>query len=98
MNKSTVITSLEQSARRRRFSLFSNLFSNLASLERPRKILDLGGTWDYRRKMDWTALGSIEVVLLNGFAQEGLPCCFKSVVGDARGGTIVRERVIGLTK
>jgi hypothetical protein len=84
MNKPAIITALEQSARRRRFAAFSHLFATIACVERPTKILDVGGTWNYWRQMNWTALGNFEVVLLNVVAQDGLPASFKSVVADGR--------------
>jgi hypothetical protein len=84
MNARDLITVLEHAARRRRFCLFTALFSKIANKDRPNRILDVGGTWAYWRQMDWRALGDIEVVLLNVSLEKGLPYPFTSVVCDAR--------------
>jgi hypothetical protein len=83
-NSFAITTAVERSARRKRFALFRSLFLRLNGTNRPLRILDVGGTWDYWREMDWRSLGRIEVTLLNVFPQNGVPYPFTSVLADAR--------------
>lgn len=66
--------------RRRRFSLFRSL---LASLPRPIRVLDLGGTQRFWDRMGLSDDG-VEVVILNVERDEGARPGFTSVAGDAR--------------
>jgi len=81
MPKPRIILCLEKRARRHRHSLFVELLSRI---ERPLKILDVGGTYDYWRQTDVAALGNVRIVLLNLFPQDGLVPPFSAAVGDAR--------------
>ena len=81
MQKPTYITLAETSARQKRFELLARL---LREVHPPIRILDLGGTMDFWRVVDYTRLGEIQVTLVNVFAQDGLPPNFCSRVGDAR--------------
>ena len=81
MNKARFIAQLEQKARRDRFSLFADL---LVGVDRPVAILDIGGTYEYWKELDYTILGDIEIVLLNVFPQKDVPRPFTAVVGDGR--------------
>jgi len=73
--------SLAAQARKKRFELFKSL---LNSLERPVRILDVGGTEGFWRSMDFIQEPGIEITLLN--IQE-IPTTlpnFTSLQGDAR--------------
>ncbi len=77
--KPAFIVGQELRARRRRFALFARL---CASLKRPLRILDVGGTVDYWLVQDWRALRA-EITVLN-LSLERVQDPFISVVGDAR--------------
>ena len=79
MNKPRFFTRLEEKARRTRFSFFANL---LATIERPLVVLDIGGTMDYWRKVNYAVLGDVKFVLLNINPQMDVSPPFSSVVGD----------------
>lgn len=68
------------SVRRRRHRFFMEL---LSKLERPVKLLDVGGTTDYWVDVGLALDNGIEIVLLNTFEQD-VSVPFQSVVGDAR--------------
>ena len=84
VNSRTIIASFETSARRKRFARFRSLFLRINCKNGPLRILDVGGTWDYWREMDWPSLGKIEVTLLNVFPQKDAPYPFTAVQSDAR--------------
>lgn len=77
----TQANSLANALRRKRFKRFLDL---LATLPRPLKILDLGGTQSFWDRMNFTDLREIEIVLLNQDKQPTGAANFTSVVGDAR--------------
>jgi hypothetical protein len=55
----------------------------LSNLERPVKLLDVGGTVDYWNDVGLVPNGGIEIALLNVFQQE-VSAPFESLLGDAR--------------
>lgn len=55
----------------------------LGALDRPIKLLDVGGTTDYWRDVGLAPDSGIQIVLLNTFEQD-VSAPFQSVVGDAR--------------
>lgn len=67
--------------RRTRFSLFRSL---LASIPRPTRILDVGGTPEFWDRMGISEDSGVRVVLLNLERREVTRRCFTSVAGDAR--------------
>jgi hypothetical protein len=73
--------SLATKLRQRRFALFVCL---LASMPRPIKILDIGGTQGFWERMNFTDEPGIEVVILNVSHLPTTYDNFISVVGDAR--------------
>jgi SAM-dependent methyltransferase len=75
------IAQMETRARQRRHRLFTGL---LPALDRPLKILDVGGVHDYWKRAGDTAPMHANIVLFNVFSQSDLPANFSSVVGDAR--------------
>lgn len=81
MLKPQFIARIEERARRDRHTLFVGL---LSPLEKPLKILDVGGTYEYWLHTDVASLGAVRIVLLNLFPQDGLPPNFSAAVGDAR--------------
>jgi hypothetical protein len=81
MKKPTFIKQFEHRARRKRFRLIMDL---LRPLDRPIKILDVGGHLGFWEILDYTQLGEIQVTLLNLFPQDPLPPNFHSDTGDAR--------------
>lgn len=81
MRKIDFVARLEQKARRNRFRLFIHLTRHL---ERPIRILDVGGDYGFWEILDYFKLGEINVTLLNLYPQENLPPNFHSRVGDAR--------------
>jgi hypothetical protein len=81
MRKPAFVTQAENRARRKRFQLLSHL---LTPLDRPVRILDVGGQWGFWEILDRTQLGEIDVTLLNVFSQDNLPPGFRSHIGDAR--------------
>ena len=81
MRKPKFITQLERRARKRRFQLLTHL---LRPLQRPIKILDVGGEFGFWETIDFSQLGEIHVTLLNLSLQDRLPPNFCSRVGDAR--------------
>jgi SAM-dependent methyltransferase len=81
MRKPKIITQLEYRARRSRAQLLTHL---LRPLQRPIRILDVGGEFGFWEILDFTQLGEIHVTLLNLFPQDKIPPNFCSQVGDAR--------------
>ncbi len=74
-------TAVKVRARKKRFALFQSL---AASLPRPLRILDVGGTQKFWEQVGFTGQPGIEIVLLNvSMVQPHYPG-FKSAVGDAR--------------
>jgi hypothetical protein len=67
--------------RRRRFSLFLSL---LSGVERPLRILDVGGTSEFWQLMGLDHLEGVKVTLFNLQAQSVAGSVFESVAGDAR--------------
>lgn len=67
--------------RRRRFSLFLSL---LNEVERPLRILDVGGTSEFWQLMGLSNLDRVRVTLFNLQAQSASGPIFESVAGDAR--------------
>ena len=94
MQKPRFISEFELMARRKRFSLFASLLSNTDchSSDAPTKILDIGGTWGYWSKVNYSVLRDVEIILLNVFLQKEVQPPFKSVVGDGRNLTIYGDR------
>ena len=66
--------------RRRRFEFLTRLISNL---DRPLRILDVGGTPDFWEQMQFPENDQIELTILNVSAQPSRRR-FKTLVGDAR--------------
>jgi hypothetical protein len=77
----SVSRTLEVKARRRRHQLFEQLLSTVA---RPVQILDVGGSYEYWRRLDLAVLGDVRIALLNLAKGDEAPPTFTSVVGDAR--------------
>lgn len=73
--------SLATKLRRRRFELFRSL---LESLPRPVRVLDVGGTELFWRRMEFVAESGVEVVLLNLTPPSTTASHFVGVSGDAR--------------
>lgn len=73
--------SINSILRRRRFDLFKSLF---ASLSRPIKILDVGGTQTFWERMGWSEEPGIEIVILNLQRIEITYPNMQYVFGDAR--------------
>jgi len=67
--------------RRRRFSLFLSL---LSEVERPLRILDVGGTSEFWQLMGLSHLDHVRITLFNLQAQSISGPVFESVAGDAR--------------
>ena len=67
--------------RQKRFTFFLRL---LATVPRPMKILDVGGTQAFWERMGFTNESAIEVVILNVAKMTTAPDHFVCVVGDAR--------------
>lgn len=67
-------------ARKKRFEFFTN---KLNELEKPLKILDVGGTQSFWDRMGFEEHPGIEIYLLNLKHQEVRGSSFKSIVGDA---------------
>lgn len=72
---------LATSMRRRRFAFFLSL---LDRIDRPVKLLDVGGTQGFWELMGDKMLGDVQVTLLNLRTQEVSGSGFESVAGDAR--------------
>jgi SAM-dependent methyltransferase len=71
-------------ARRRRFALLVRLVQSVPPLDRPLRLLDVGGTYTCWQHMNWSAFGRpVDVTLLNVRAQHAAPP-FTAIVGDAR--------------
>jgi SAM-dependent methyltransferase len=71
-------------ARRRRFALLVRLVQSVPPLNRPLRLLDVGGTVAYWREMDPQAFGRpVCITLLNVTRQDAQPP-FVALVGDAR--------------
>jgi len=81
MKKPSIVERFEISLRRKRFLIFETL---LNGLDRPVRILDVGGVMDFWNIIGYERLGGIRVTLLNLFEQVSLPPHFRSHVGDAR--------------
>src|SRR4030095_10290975 len=71
--------SLNQRFRKRRFKLFLEVIN---SMSKPVKVLDIGGTHDYWKKMNFNC-NDINITLLNLNRQEVDSALFSSVIGDA---------------
>lgn len=56
----------------------------LRPLQRPIRILDVGGEYGFWELVDYSQLGEIQVTLLNLFPQDRIPPNFCSLIGDAR--------------
>jgi hypothetical protein len=72
-----------RAGRERRFALFVDLVRSARGTDGCLRILDVGGTSEYWEGVNWKALGSIEVTLLNLMPQKVEPP-FAAAVGDAR--------------
>lgn len=73
--------SLATRMRRRRFAFFLSL---LEHVNRPVRILDVGGTQNFWESMEQAKLGDLRVTLLNVEKQPVSGSGFESVAGDAR--------------
>lgn len=73
--------SLAAKLRRRRFILFESL---IASLPRPLRILDVGGTMEFWENMNFCQEPGVHIVLLNIFEIQVTYPNFSSVLGDAK--------------
>lgn len=80
MRKPSWVTRIEKRARRKRFALLASL---LRDIDPPIRILDVGGSSEFWRNIDYRPLGEMHVTLLNLFPQENLLPNFCSRVGDA---------------
>jgi Methyltransferase domain len=81
MAKHWSVVHFEKYLRRQRFLLLKSL---LNPLPRPIRILDVGGTFDFWKIVEYDCLGEVNVTLLNVSAEANLPGNFRSVVGDGR--------------
>jgi len=81
MNRQRFVSYMRQKFLSARFDFFLKL---LTDLERPIKVLDVGGTIIHWQKIDFSSLGDIEVRLLNILPQQEVEAPFFSVVGDGR--------------
>ena len=73
--------SLATSMRGRRFAFFLSLLSRL---DRPLRLLDIGGTPGFWQSMGSAAMGDVRVTLLNLQVEKVSGAGFESVAGDAR--------------
>jgi ubiquinone/menaquinone biosynthesis C-methylase UbiE len=73
--------SLAAKMRQRRFALFMSL---LATVPRPIRVLDVGGTQNFWEVMGFTQAPDVSVVLLNTAHIQVNYTNFSSVIGDAR--------------
>ena len=80
MRKPAYIKQAEINARRKRFKVLAVL---LRGIQPPIRVLDVGGTIDFWRVIDYAQFGEICVTLLNLFPQHNLPPNFCSRVGNA---------------
>ena len=88
MAKLQLVQALEARARHGRNKFFVDL---LRAVPRPLSILDVGGTVDYWRRVDFPLDTQVRIVLLNTFEQH-VDSPFESVVGDARDLSCYRDR------
>jgi len=88
MAKSQLVQAFEARARRSRKEFFVEL---LRAVPIPLSILDVGGTVDYWRTVDFPLDAQVQIVLLNTFDQH-VDSPFESVVGDARDLSRYRDR------
>jgi hypothetical protein len=88
MVKAQLVQALEARARQGRNDYFVEL---LRTVPMPLSILDVGGTVDYWRTVDFPIDTQVRIVLLNTFNQRVDPP-FESVVGDARDLSCFRDR------
>ncbi len=77
----TTAGSLANRFRQKRFAWFSE---KLETIERPVRILDLGGTTNYWHQMDSEEFSGLEIVLLNLEAEQFTQPVVESLSGDAR--------------
>lgn len=73
-------TSISHRLRERRFRLFESL---AASLPRPLRIIDLGGTNEYWERRGWAGRDDVEITLVNLGPQERRHENLHPVIGDA---------------
>ena len=73
-------TSISHRLRERRFRLFESL---AASLPRPLRIIDLGGTNEYWERRGWAGRDDVEITLVNLGPQERRHDNLHPVIGDA---------------
>jgi hypothetical protein len=71
-------------ARRRRFALLVRLVQSVPPLDRPLRLLDVGGTVAYWRQMDPQAFGRPVCITLLNMTRQDAPPPFVAVVGDGR--------------
>lgn len=81
--------SMANKLRRGRFTLFRSL---LATVSKPCRILDVGGTESFWEQMNFTNEDETEIVLLNLTALPVSGARFASVAGDARDMSQFRDR------
>lgn len=79
--KNRMTDKLQLKLRRKRFDFFKSL---LRLVDKPIRILDIGGTFKYWETMDLEDLKDIHITLLNLELFEKKILIFKSVKGDAR--------------
>lgn len=73
--------SLANRYRRRRFELFCSLVRTVAP---PYRLLDVGGTGDFWRAMEFDISNGTEIVVLNTYPEHSEDQNVRTVVGDAR--------------
>lgn len=81
MNKPALVRRIEHRMRKNRFRLLRAL---LDPLERPIRILDVGGELGFWEILDYARLGELHITLMNVFLQKNLPPNFHARLGDAR--------------
>lgn len=81
--------SLANKMRRKRFVLFKSL---LEALPKPLHILDAGGTASFWSMMGWTSDEDIQIVLLNLREIQVSDQKFKSIVGDIKDMSTVKDQ------
>jgi SAM-dependent methyltransferase len=77
----TTAGTLATTMRRRRFQFFLSL---LEPLERPLRILDVGGTQEFWETMNFVVLGEARITLLNLSRERTSGPMFEAIEGDAR--------------
>lgn len=82
LSRSKAMNSIRQQFRERRFQFFLHLCQSLQQ-DKPLKILDIGGTQEFWKKMNFTTARNVHITLLNLVRFETENENFTSVIGSA---------------